>query len=359
MVYVPIVRFFTFQKLIFRRYIIFAGNQHSPMKPNGLLNLALKQVADYPLAPCNAYRFISDELGLVRSIAGVQELNGSLIVFGQPYRLTEGRILLLRSGSVRIRANLHELEIHAHHLIVASPGTIVEFMEMSANCDLVMLGFANGFMENWQKEELLLPYLQGRLYLCLSLEQSAEQRLESIFSLLWEVINDIPFPREIVQSLISAVFQQIAYFRKNGLSGEQPQYTRQEEIFNRFINLVNKYAIRERSVSFYANRLCLTPRYLGTLIRQSSSRTVMEWINEAIIQEAKILLCHSDKLVYQIADELNFPNASFFCKFYRRITGTTPHEYRTKALNTLTSSRKTSIGIDKPGNTEGDKPAFM
>lgn len=54
----------------------------------------------------------------------------------------------------------------------------------------------------------------------------------------------------------------------------------------------------------------------------------MDWVNEAVVQEAKLMLRHTDKLVYQIADELNFPNASFFCKYFRRMTGITPNDYR-------------------------------
>ena len=101
------------------------------MKQNGLLNLALKQVQAWPIQPCNDYRFISEEFVIVRSVVGMRDLNSSLIVFGQPYRLTEGRIVHLRSGYVRIRANLHDLTIKAHQMVVASPGTVAEFVEMS------------------------------------------------------------------------------------------------------------------------------------------------------------------------------------------------------------------------------------
>lgn len=84
----------------------------------------------------------------------------------------------------------------------------------------------------------------------------------------------------------------------------------------------------ERTVGFYADKLCLTPRYLNTLIRQVSHQTVMEWINQSVILEAKVLLKHSNLLVYQISDELHFPNPSFFCKFFKRMTGMTPQEYQ-------------------------------
>mgnify|MGYP002245259316 CR=1 FL=1 len=98
--------------------------------------------------------------------------------------------------------------------------------------------------------------------------------------------------------------------------------------FPAFHFLVNAYSKRERNVSFYADKLCLTPRYLNTIIRQTSQQTVMDWINQSIILEAKVLLKHSNLLVYQISDELNFPNPSFFSKFFKRMTGMTPHEYQ-------------------------------
>ncbi|MFR7811286.1 MAG: hypothetical protein ACLU4N_19645 [Butyricimonas faecihominis] len=163
-----------------------------------------------------------------------------------------------------------------------------------------MVGIANSFMEGWQKEEQLMKLIsRAQLYLWLSLNEVIERRLETIFSLLWEVVHDVPFPKGTVQSLISTLFHQIAYLQQNGHSVGHAKYTRQEEVFNRFLSLVNKYAIRERNVAFYADRLYLTPRYLNTLIRQVSDHTVMDWINEAVIQEVKIQLLHSDKLVYR------------------------------------------------------------
>ena len=96
------------------------------------------------------------------------------------------------------------------------------------------------------------------------------------------------------------------------------------------IALVNEYSKEKRTVGFYADKLCLTPRYLNTVIHQVSHHTVMDWINQAVILEAQVLLKHSDLLIYQIADQLNFPNPSFFCKFFKRKTGMTPQEYQKK-----------------------------
>lgn len=298
------------------------------MEQNNLLLLALKQIFELSAIPCNKYRFVSAELGFVRSMRGVLEISEQIFAFGQPYRLTEGRVLFMHAGCIRVRANLIELTLKPYQLIVASPGTILQVIEISKDCELEMFAFTNGLMEGWQKEVLLQTFLQGRLYVQLDLPEKEEKRIAAFFDLLWDIVHDKPFPRDMVRSLISALFHQINIYRMREISEESGRLTRQEEVFNRFLSLVNKYAIHERSVVFYADRLYLTSRYLSTLIKQTSGRTVMDWVNEAVVQEAKLLLRHSDKLVYQIADELNFPNASFFCKYFRRLTGKTPHEYR-------------------------------
>lgn len=298
------------------------------MKSNRLLLLALRQMRERVGESHNDYRFLIQELGLLRSIHGIADVVRFLSVEGQPYRLTEGRVVYFRAGTLRLRINLRELEFKAGDFLVVSPGTVFEFLYISSDLDLAMLAFSNSLMESWQKEELLQVYLQGRLFLHLSLTEQESRRMEQIFALLWEVVHDRPFPKESVQSLISLVFHQTDGFRGRELEAGKQKRSRQEEVFNRFLELVNKYAVHERSCTFYADRLCLTSRYLSTLVRQASGRTVMDWVNEAVMQEAKLMLCHTDKLVYQIADELNFPNASFFCKYFRRMTGMTPKDYR-------------------------------
>lgn len=300
------------------------------MKSNRLLLLALKKVREHVGEGTNTSRFLTSELGVLRSIQGIADVIHLIPMEGQPYRLTEGRVVYFRTGTLRLRINLREVEFKTGDLVAVSPGTVFEFLYVSPDLDLAMLAFSNSLMENWRKEDLLQTYLQGRLFLHLSLTEKEVQRMEQLFALLWEVVHDQPFPRASVQCLISLCFHQLDFVRKSSQSTERQQHTRQEDIFNRFLELVNKYAVRERSITFYADRLFLTPRYLSTLVRQASGRTVMDWVNEAVMQEAKLMLRHTDKLVYQIADELNFPNASFFSKYFRRMAGMTPNDYRRK-----------------------------
>lgn len=100
-------------------------------------------------------------------------------------------------------------------------------------------------------------------------------------------------------------------------------------MLHRFLALLNEYGICEQNISFYAGCLCVTPNYLGFVIKQASGMTVIQWINRYIIQEAKVQLKYSEMLVWEIAEYLYFPNPCFFSKFFKK-TGVSLGEYRNK-----------------------------
>jgi len=104
--------------------------------------------------------------------------------------------------------------------------------------------------------------------------------------------------------------------------------TRQDEMFDRFIALLNDSDGSERSVPWFAERLFITPNRLSNIVKEVSGLTVMQWINRKVIQNAKMLLRHSDLRIYEVSDKLGFANPSFFSKFFRRETGMTPAQFR-------------------------------
>mgnify|MGYP005766453861 CR=1 FL=1 len=95
--------------------------------------------------------------------------------------------------------------------------------------------------------------------------------------------------------------------------------------------LVVEHYLKQRNVGFYADRLCLTPKYLSKVIKRLSGHTVPEWISRILVLHAQVLLKSSKQTVQQIALELNFPNASFFGRFFKKHTGMTPGQYRLKS----------------------------
>jgi AraC-like DNA-binding protein len=81
-------------------------------------------------------------------------------------------------------------------------------------------------------------------------------------------------------------------------------------------------------MAFYADKLCLTPKYLSKLIKQASGKSAPEWIDNFVILEAKNLLKYTNLAIKEIVFQLHFPNQSVFYKFFKAHTGMTPSEYR-------------------------------
>jgi AraC-like DNA-binding protein len=82
------------------------------------------------------------------------------------------------------------------------------------------------------------------------------------------------------------------------------------------MNLVKENFKEQREVGFYANKLCLTPKYLSKVIRDSSGSSAGEWIDNYVALEAKALLKSTNMTIQQISEELNFPSQSFFGKYF-------------------------------------------
>ena len=128
-----------------------------------------------------------------------------------------------------------------------------------------------------------------------------------------------------------AVFDQVTERAKSFAEKEKEEDSHSPykvSIFHRFVSLVGEHYKQQRTVGFYAERLSLTPHYLSALIKQTSGETVMQWINKMVVFKAKELLKEGNLLVYEIADELNFPNPSFFSRFFKKQTGITPFQYQ-------------------------------
>jgi AraC-like DNA-binding protein len=104
--------------------------------------------------------------------------------------------------------------------------------------------------------------------------------------------------------------------------------SRQELLTEEFFKVLLKNYTKERSVAFYAEKLCLTPKYLSMTVKSVTGHPISEWINEAVIIEAKRMLKVTDLTVLQISEELNFPNSSFFGRFFKQYTEMTPLQYK-------------------------------
>ena len=289
------------------------------------MELGLQLLKDINIVRHNEFRFINAEFGFVTSFS---KMETTIFKIGQPYRIQQGRIAIITNGRARVLINLIEYIFRPNYISLIAPGSIIQIIETSQDFDAHMMAIEHNFLPVSGKEEFFAHFLQRKKNLLLPLTTTEQVQIENFITVMWDVLQEPVFRKEVIQHLLAGLLYNIEYIAKNKGQSESSPLTHQNDIFQRFISLVNTYSKTERNVSFYADKLCLTPRYLNTVIRQASQQTVMDWINQSIILEAKVLLKHSNRLVYQISDELNFPNPSFFSKFFKRMTGMTPQEYQ-------------------------------
>lgn len=119
--------------------------------------------------------------------------------------------------------------------------------------------------------------------------------------------------------------------------GTCPYKSSQDALFAKFEDLLFVHHGKERKVSFYASKLCITSKYLNAIVKSASGKSPTEWIKEETIKEIEHLLCYTQASIKEIACWLNFPNLSFFGKYFKSAKGISPKRYRETYINNCQS----------------------
>jgi AraC-like DNA-binding protein len=104
--------------------------------------------------------------------------------------------------------------------------------------------------------------------------------------------------------------------------------TYQQELCERFITLVSENYKEKREIGYYADKLCVSNKYLSSLLKQETGLTALQWIERYVVLYAKSCLSSTSMTVQQISDELFFPSQSVFGKYFKRVEGISPKQYR-------------------------------
>ena len=145
----------------------------------------------------------------------------------------------------------------------------------------------------------------------------------------YEEIDNI-FRNEINISLLRVFYLNIYNGIHHKLLKDTVKYTRRIEITKKFINLIMQFFNESREVAFYANKLNITPKYLSIVTFEVRGQSAKKVIDDYIMTEIKLQLNSTSKSILEISEELNFPDQSFFCKFFKRHSGLSPKQYRNK-----------------------------
>lgn len=256
--------------------------------------------------------------------------------FTNPTRILFSCVFLCVKGNALIHCNSREYHIQPNTIFVCKPGSVVQFVnghinQISSICSVEQPEGAISL----SLQKLLPHYTELEAMTVLRLSAHESKRLNTMMGFLKEAIladHDLLFYHEAIKAQIHALIFSMLNTFCSGLnlkkSSQHTAHHRQQDYVRRFMSLLNLHFREQRRVTFYSDMLHITAKYLGTIVTQQTGHTVSEWIDRLVISEAKVLLSSSSLTIQEITYKLNFPNQSFFCKYFKSHTGITPSEFR-------------------------------
>lgn len=249
-----------------------------------------------------------------------------------PFKVQFSMMHLCLNGQMRVRLNLNEYELHRHSLLIIPPGSIGQCLYLSADCQIALLAFSNDhiFTEDNSEGALIVRKFLSRQSL-LELTDTQTSEILAIYRALRDKLRqpDFRFKHDILKGYLQVLYGQLCQLMAPLVEEQDArQGSRKKQIFDRFLEELRLHYIAQRSVGYYADRLCLTPKYLSQVVHAVSGRHAGDWIRDYVILEAKALLKSGHYTVQQVSDMLHFANQSFFGTYFKKAVGCSPTRYK-------------------------------
>ncbi|MBD9091695.1 MAG: AraC family transcriptional regulator [Bacteroides oleiciplenus] len=276
--------------------------------------------------------YVDDDFAIVNSLDGIPYSEDTV-------RLGCFLIAVCIEGCIQLDINCRTYKLQAGDLLLGLPNTIINHMLLSPKHKIRLAGFSTRFLQRIIKMEKDIWDTAIHIHNN-PVKSIGEDRDSPIFAfyrdLIVAKINDEPhcYHREVIQHIFAALFcEMLGQLNKEIASSDTPIRPREgikqsDYILRKFMELLSKDNGMHRSVTYFADALCYTPKHFSKVIKQACGRNPLDLINETTIEHIKYRLKRSDKSIKEIAEEFNFPNQSFFGKYVKTHLGTSPINYR-------------------------------
>lgn len=246
----------------------------------------------------------------------------------QPFMMDEIRILVLQKGYVNVSVNMVSHRVEPGTMVFVGRYVVTEITDVSDGIQAFVLSMSDELLR-LAVGNVMPKAFDGHLQnFILPLTPSEIEYLDGMHLIIYNSLKHQASSSQVVLQLVGAMMTHISYLWEKSEAMQENTKSRERQLFTGFIRLVAQYAAERHGLDFYASHLCVTPRYMSTIVRNVSGKSAKHWIDEATINAIKVQLRYTDKQVAEIAYDMNFPNASFFCKYFKRLTGMTPMDYR-------------------------------
>ncbi len=272
-----------------------------------------------------ANNYISRNMAVARNVR--LDLIKEQIV-DQPTLMPEMRILIIKNGWARPVINMMERRFEAGDLVFLGTNSILQYKDASSDVQGIGLSISDELFSLAIGNRIPQAFDGHLRHFQLRLQPDELEYLDQLHLMLYRHLRQQDGSSQVTLHLLSAFLWYVDHLWSRQEQTYRESQTREQRLFTDFIQLVSEFAPEHHTIDYYASRLCITPRYMSTIIKQVSGKSAKQWIDDALVTRIKIELKHTDKSVARICDEMNFPNPSFLTKFFKRMTGMTPREFR-------------------------------
>ena len=251
----------------------------------------------------------------------------------QPFYSDYVGIVVCHQGMFRFCVDGTSFAASMGETVFLSPGILFHVQEVSADLRYTLLFYRVEQIRHMLGNTVVSMRLYSTLYpqSCTVAHTGYEEMLTSYARMLLDLEQkekqDAYSLHEQKLLLMAVTYRLCSIFSASFLK-EGKEMRRKIETFEMLVKLIEENFMRERTVAFYADQLCLTPKYLSVIVKSVCGKTVQQLIFKAIIRRSIYLMKNTDKTIQQIASDLSFPNASSFGTFFKKHTGLSPKNYR-------------------------------
>ena len=254
--------------------------------------------------------------------------------FRGPVRADVIGLVVMYDGEARININTRSFVVGKNMALMLMPSSIYK-VECSDNARGFVFAVSTSLLHldmNISLGSVVPIGLQMYNNPCFTITETDGRILGKYIDLVYSLLKYGKYDINVMRGQLSSLFFFMNSIMEKYVNERQLNSNscdnRNSRLMSDFIKLLTENFRTEHRIAFYADKLCLTPKYFSSLIKQTSGKSASDWIDGIIISEAKLLLLYSDLSVQQIAYQLNFPTASFFGTYFKRHTGMTPGDFR-------------------------------
>ena len=250
-----------------------------------------------------------------------------------PYRSGGYIIGICTRGTASVEVNLQVYQARPHSMLLATPFHVLRIYDASDDFLCRFVVFSKAFlMENNVNSHFLesFSYFRNESLPVIYPDHPDAKMLLDVYQLIQRTLEreQHPYRQEISRSILTTLLYEVQYIYEKQHVIIKAKLNRKQELNLLFQNLVFLQYKEHRNVQFYADALFVSSKHLTETIKEVTGRTAGEWIDDAVILEAKVLLRNHETSIADIAENIHFPDQSSFGKYFKKHTGLSPSDYR-------------------------------